>query len=85
MLSVKLRAVSIACVVVAAGMTVMAADVYSRADSASLKQKIDRIVAGEALAPRRPAPRAPRSRSARSIPTCATTCDRRCRSASTSR
>jgi hypothetical protein len=57
MLSVKLRAVSIACVAVAAGMTVMAAaDVYSRADSASLKQKIDRIVAGEALAPRRPAP-----------------------------
>ena len=57
MLSVKLGAVSIACVAVAAGMTEMAAAaVYSRADSASLKQKIDRIVAGEALAPRRPAP-----------------------------
>jgi hypothetical protein len=56
MLSVKLRAVSIACVALAAGMTVMAADAYSRADSASLKQKIERIVAGTAVAPRRPAP-----------------------------
>jgi hypothetical protein len=60
MLSVKLRAVSIACVAcvaIAAGMTVMAAaDAYSRADSASLKQKIERIVAGTAVAPRRAAP-----------------------------
>ena len=57
MLSVKLRAVSIACVAAAAGMTVMAAaDAYSRADSASLKQKIERIVAGTAVAPRRAAP-----------------------------
>jgi hypothetical protein len=57
MLSLTFRSVSLACVAVAAGMTVMAAaDVYSRADSASLKQKIDRIVAGTAVAPRRAAP-----------------------------
>jgi hypothetical protein len=53
----KSRVVSIAGAVIVAAMTVVsAADVYSRADSASLKQKIDRIVAGTALAPRRAAP-----------------------------
>jgi hypothetical protein len=57
MVSLKLRILAIACAVGAATMGIVsAADVYSRADSASLKQKIDRIVASTGVAPRRPAP-----------------------------
>ena len=57
MVSVGPRAVTAGLVAVAcAVVAVSAADVYTRADSTSLRQKIERIVASEAVAPTRPAP-----------------------------
>ena len=53
----NVRAVMAGVVAVASLVATMAAaDVYTRADSTSMRVKIERIVAGEAVAPTRPAP-----------------------------
>jgi hypothetical protein len=61
-LSVNLRSVTVglvvtACAIAAVGAVIVsAADAYTRADSTSLRQKIERIVAATAVAPSRSAP-----------------------------
>jgi hypothetical protein len=55
--SLNVRSAAVGLVATACAIAaVQGADVYTRADSTSLRQKIDRIVAGTSAAPTRPAP-----------------------------